>query len=49
MSMDQVIGGMNPGSQVPITNMPPLDPFYPEETGINQREIDEVKNRIWST
>jgi hypothetical protein len=49
MSMDQVIGNMNPGSHVPIANMPPLDPFYPEETGIDQREMDSVKNRIWNT
>ena len=27
MSMDQVIGGMNPGSQVQMASMPPIDDY----------------------
>jgi hypothetical protein len=33
--MDEVIGGMNPGSRVAIADMPMMDPYYPEETGLN--------------
>ena len=49
MSMDQVIGGMQPGSYAPIASMPPMDNFEIEETGLNDQEIDQVRNRIWGT